>query len=368
MFAACEDRTHEIDTEGSAAPIPAWSVPFTVRGRWNPLRELSYRCDGANGRVDPELFMRTIARALASWGRTGLVSFRPAREGESPDVVFSWAIGAHGSCRSFGVDFAVAHTGTVERGTFVHFDAGSEWSAEGERGESLLRVAAHEAGHVLGLDHAPDPASLMYPDTTVDAPTPADLAGLHSLYGGGEDGPGDLGIVIVASNEEPAPVVPFLRRVAPEQRTNFAVFDTDGNGSDDVVVWRTDAEGIGAVTIYHFKTGPELSRTIGPLLGVVPQGATTTFALDPEGRRWIVSQAPDGTSRVRRFDDRGWLHPGVPEELVGAPTSGSIQAALVTTDFLFDLAAVAEGDLDGDGREDIVYRELSVSAVRADGR
>ncbi len=62
------------------------------------------------------------------------------------------------------------------------FNTDADWSLHAD---DLLKVAMHEAGHVLGLPHNPDPASPMHehgiPSTLV--PAASDIALLQELYG-----------------------------------------------------------------------------------------------------------------------------------------------------------------------------------------
>jgi hypothetical protein len=66
------------------------------------------------------------------------------------------------------------------------------------------RVAVHELGHVIGLDHEDEATAIMstyvYSGDTLEAPTPDDIAGVNALYGFTE-----ALEPIVASLEEPKP-------------------------------------------------------------------------------------------------------------------------------------------------------------------
>lgn len=66
---------------------------------------------------------------------------------------------------------------------FAYFDSDQVVEfADSAKGRALIRATIlHELGHVVGLDHAKDPSSLMYPTQHDDGPTdfsPADLRGL----------------------------------------------------------------------------------------------------------------------------------------------------------------------------------------------
>lgn len=306
---------------------------FTVRGRWPGERVLTYRVEPGAGPLGEEEFRRAIAAALALWEATGCVDFRTADGPEEPSVTYGWRRGAHGECPAFGADPGVAHAGPVRPGTFVHFDAEREW---GRGGLSLEQAVLHETGHVLGLDHSPDPEATMHPE-----PSPArfrlaasDLAGIHSLYGGGRPSPGDLAVADGAL---------VLRAVAPPELVSWTLFDVDGEGGAELVAWRNDAAGQGALWTYHFGPGPVLERASGPAYGVIGPGLTPALGTSARGERLLVLWSGEGVRAVRVFDERGTLRPA-PGDL---PLS---EASLPRP------SAVTEADLDGDGCAERVAR------------
>jgi hypothetical protein len=218
---------------------------------------------------------------------------------------------------------------------------------------------------VLGLDHSPDPAALMSPDTHATEPQPADLAGLASLYGGGSDGPGD---VLIGPASTPGTAQVVLRGIAPPERTELALFDTDGDGADELLVWRTDPGGLGGLAIYRFGRGPggpRLARTRGPWLGLVPPGGRTALRRDAEGRRWLFIEE-DGVERARLFDVQGWVREPDPAVLMAldsrlllaGPAPAVVPAVPSPPEGPTDGPHVRSlmGDLDGDGQPDRVWR------------
>jgi len=258
---------------------------FAVRGRWEGERAIAYRLDPAGGALRPAEFARSIRSALDEWAATGCATFRSARENETPALTFSWAGDAHGDCVPFGADPSVAHAGPVGPGTFVHFDSERAWTSS-----TLRQAALHEIGHVLGLDHSPDETAVMYPEPSPARAhlAPSDLAGIHSLYGGGESAPGDL-VVRGATGEV------VLHAVAPVTSVDWAVLDTDEDGDAEIVTWRTDAAGHGAEMRYHFGPGPVLARACGPAYGqpTPRSGSPASSAgadLDGDGRPESISR------------------------------------------------------------------------------
>ncbi len=354
LLLACERQ----DEKPGAPDGGAGDVQFTVRGRWSDVSQLSFRIDAANAAVPAQVFHSTLLRAMDEWRATGVPIFIEAEAGEeSPDITFAWRRRAHGECEPFGVSKAVAHSGPVGKSSFIHFDAGREWSEDGSVGNSLYYAALHELGHVLGLGHSDAQNALLRPDLSAGPAviSSSELAGIHSLYGGWEDGPGDLQIVATDGSLE---VLASLRRIAPEGISDFTVFDCDGDGDQEILVWRTDHAGHGALMIYHFSAGPKLERTAGPLYGSVAPMVPNLFLRSDDGERMMLCIYADLQIRVLRFDDHGEPRP----RAEGKPLVVTSVLADADGDGVLDRAfrpqgdANRVGDLDGDGRMETILR------------
>lgn len=329
LLGACADRAR--------APEEPFQARFAVRGRWPGERHLRVFVEDEPGPVPSVELRAAVQAALATWQAAQACEFELVATRAEANVLLGWRRGAHEACAPFGQDPSVAHAGPVGPGTFVHLDAGRDWS---ESGLSLEQAVLHEFGHVLGLDHGPDEHSVMYPEPGRErlALGRSDRAALRALYGiGNEPSVGEL--ALLRADGSCALVLPAL---APPGVAEFGCYDSDGDGDDELLVWRVDrapAAG-GALWCFHFGPGPELTRTVGPLYGVSAPGARLAGARDRSGTRWLRVELDATHARVLRFD------------AAGAP--GAAQEDAPEIDTFVPLAP--SGDLDGDGQRERVQR------------
>lgn len=324
LLGACERQAPE-------PGVDAARTHFTVRGRWpadagaTGLR-ITYRAARGTMPVAEADWLDAVERACAAWTATGCVTFAPAATGQDADVTLRWRRGHHGNGEAFGIAKTVAQAGPVAKGTFVHFDADRSWvsgDAEGKDVYSIYTTALHELGHVLGLGHSgADDAVMQTGDVRSMPLATSDVYGLQSLYGGGRDAAGDVRVL----RADGTPLC-TLRGVAPIGKADVACFDIDGDGSAELVTWRTDADGNGVLQSYHFDERG-LIRTTGPYFAMAAtaegseNGVTTA-----DGYRLFVSRFANGRIVARRFDDDGLLVPHTgeglqwPEQL---PTRGDV--------------------------------------------
>nr|XP_009685670.1 PREDICTED: stromelysin-3 [Struthio camelus australis] len=131
---------------------------------------------------------RTIEEALKVWSDVTPLTFTEVQEGRA-DIVIDFTRYWHGDNLPFdgpGGILAHAFFPKTHREGDVHFDYDETWTIGNNLGTDLLQVAAHEFGHVLGLQHTAASKSLMSPFYIFRYPlslSEDDKQGIQYLYG-----------------------------------------------------------------------------------------------------------------------------------------------------------------------------------------
>ncbi|XP_023618954.1 stromelysin-3 [Myotis lucifugus] len=156
-------------------------------GRWEKT-DLTYRILRYPWQLVREQVQRTMAEALKLWSEVTPLTFTEVHEGRA-DIMIDFTRYWHGDDLPFdGPGGVLAHAffPKTNREGDVHFDYDETWTIGDDQGTDLLLVAAHEFGHILGLQHTTAAKALMAPFYTFGYPpslSPDDRRGIQHLYG-----------------------------------------------------------------------------------------------------------------------------------------------------------------------------------------
>lgn len=191
-FGSILDRSCGQSYEGEGA-IPdltsGLSAAATVIQK-RDIPSLSYKYDDEF----PDAAKPPMLRAFESWEEPMNITFSLS-EGEA-DIVIGMYDGDHDDERPFkaGPGGELAHATVPPHGE-VHFNSEQPWwyelvppPAGGDPFFDFQSVAAHEIGHILGIEHIDDPKAVMYksidPGEIRRGLTNSDVAALEFIYSG----------------------------------------------------------------------------------------------------------------------------------------------------------------------------------------
>ncbi|KAI3946807.1 hypothetical protein MKW98_003370 [Papaver atlanticum] len=159
--------------------------------KWSSAH-LTYRFSNAynfSDKVDNQTLRSAVLQAFAKWEAVSNFKFTEETDGDlATDMVIGFHKGDHGDASSFdGQMGVVAYAFEPNDGRF-YYDADDKWSTSpGSDTMDLESVAAHEIGHMLGLEHIYEPDAVMYPvfspGTTKRQVQREDVKALRAIYG-----------------------------------------------------------------------------------------------------------------------------------------------------------------------------------------
>ena len=173
---------------------PGGTVTWSLMGTGVDLTSEPDGVSTALSSFMPVGFKAEIESAFGAWSSVADITFLEVPDlGEPFDVP-----GASGHIRIGGHSFdgagsVLAHgffppvNGVTAAGD-IHFDIAETWVlTDPEAGFTIFRVAAHEIGHAIGLDHEPPSITALmnpfYTETTPLGLLADDIAGAQSIYG-----------------------------------------------------------------------------------------------------------------------------------------------------------------------------------------
>ncbi|XP_056874146.1 stromelysin-3-like [Takifugu flavidus] len=161
---------------------------FTVfGGRWEKT-DLTYKIVHFPWQMSEAKVQHVLQEAFGVWSAVTPLRFHEVTS-DKADIIIDFNRYWHGDNLPFdgpGGILAHAFFPRTHRQGEVHFDYDEHWTVGNDVGMDLLQVAAHEFGHVLGLQHSLEPGAVMspfYSDSYPPQLSEDDKRGIQYLYG-----------------------------------------------------------------------------------------------------------------------------------------------------------------------------------------
>lgn len=164
-------------------------------GRWEKT-DLTYKILRFPWQMSEDKVRRVLLEAFGVWSEVTPLTFREVND--KADIIIDFNRYWHGDSLPFdgpGGILAHAFFPRTHREGEVHFDYDEHWTLGNDVGTDLLQVAAHEFGHVLGLQHSLEPDAVMNPFYSDSYPlqlSDDDVRGIQYLYGPPRHAPPDI--------------------------------------------------------------------------------------------------------------------------------------------------------------------------------
>ncbi|KAG7476764.1 hypothetical protein MATL_G00086320 [Megalops atlanticus] len=156
-------------------------------GRWDKT-DLTYKIVRFPRQMSKDKVRSILREASQVWSDVTPLTFTEVSHGRA-DIIIDFTRYWHGDSLPFdgpGGILAHAFFPRTHREGDIHFDYDETWTVGNDLGTDLLQVAAHEFGHVLGLQHSLVPGAVMSPFYSFTYPlqlSEDDKQGIQYLYG-----------------------------------------------------------------------------------------------------------------------------------------------------------------------------------------